>query len=744
MAGLLLVPGAWPVFDAAGDPVSGATISFFQPGTTTPKPVYSNDSLTTSLGSVLTTNAAGEPITLGSTIAREWWASSGQVYDIRIQATGLDRSWNGIPAGSEGGGGSDDVPLITSVAVLRTTVWAPTRPDVIQLAYNHIPGDGGGFFRWDSASVQNDNNGGTRVKEDATLTGRWVRQINDGWVHASWFGLVLSTDEATATANTTAMQRALNSGYNVRLPAGSFWCGYVTQTTAGQIVEGDRGRTLWRHPVAATANLIEVTSAAVGVIWRNFRVDGNRANVVYSYNDSEFLVFATDVEVSNIEIKDAQSIPIRYVGPTHRGKIRDNVIENCGDSGIFVYNGGLGDAINGDIENNEIKNFGLVAEGGTTAALGIGVRSAVGGWTTNKNKIISTVVTAWDRLAIEYWTNSNNGVISENIIDGSVTDSLQFGISATGYGMVVGDNIVKGTSKYAIEIVDRCASVTTNVIRSPRGGGIAINLNSAHSDPGDVITVTGNTVEDITTTNVSFAGLVIAGDPGTTPVAITIAGNTFHGTGKHMQVDDQVVGFNISANTFYNTGGTSTSLDLAGDDGNVSANTFVRVSTAGTGDQAQALNVAATCSGINISANRFVGNSRMTNGISINNGVSNIYVGPNHFSGTLSNSVFSNSTSASVVIWGGFGSQGVGVNAANKVFGFMNSSDNQFQSQNVALGISEYTVANLPTNVVEGQIAFATNGRKTGEGAGSGTGVLVVRDNSNWRVVSEALPVVTS
>jgi hypothetical protein len=733
MAGLLLVPGAWPVFDAAGDPVSGATISFFQPGTTTPKPVYSDDSLTTSLGSVLTTNAAGEPITLGSTIAREWWASSGQVYDIRIQATGLDRSWNGIPAGSEGGGGSDDVPLITNVAVLRTTVWSPTRPDVIQLAYNHIPGDGGGFFRWDSASVLNDNNGGTRVKEDATLTGRWIRQVNDGWVHASWFGLVLSADETTHTANTTAMQRALNSAYNVRLPSGSFWCGYVTQSTAGQIVEGDRGRTVWRHPVAATANLIEVTSAAVGAIWRNFRIDGNRANVAYLYNASEFLVFATDVEVSNTEIKNAGSIPIRYIGPAHRGKIRDNVIENCGDIGIFVNNAGIGDAINGDIENNEIKNFGLVADGGTTTGLGVGIRSSIGGWNCNKNKITSTVTAAWDRLGIEYWTNSNNGVISENIIDGSVTNSMEFGISTTGYGMVTSSNIIKGTSKYAIEFVDRAATCTGNILRSPRGAGIAINLNSLHSDPGDVITVTGNTVEDINTTNVSYAGLVIAGDPGTTPIAITIAGNTFHGTGKHMQVDDQVVGFNISANTFYNTGGTSSSLQLAGDDGNVSANTFVRVSAAGTGDQAQAVDVGATCSGINISDNRFVGNSRMTNGISINNGVSNIYVGPNHFSGILSNSVFSNSTSASVVIWGGLGNQGVGVNAANKVFGFLRTTDNIFQSQNVMPGVSTYTVANLPTDVVANQIAYASNGRKNGEGSGAGTGVLVFRDGTAWR-----------
>ena len=97
MAGLLIVPGAWPVFDAAGDPVSGATISFFVPGTTTPKAVYSDATLSTSLGSVLTTNAAGEPTTLAGSISREWWGATGQVYDIRIQSTGLDRTWDGVP-----------------------------------------------------------------------------------------------------------------------------------------------------------------------------------------------------------------------------------------------------------------------------------------------------------------------------------------------------------------------------------------------------------------------------------------------------------------------------------------------------------------------------------------------------------------------------------------------------------------------------------------------------------------------
>lgn len=42
----------------------------------------------------------------------------------------------------------------------------------------------------------------------------------------------------------------------------------------------------------------------------------------------------------------------------------------------------------------------------------------------------------------------------------------------------------------------------------------------------------------------------------------------------------------------------------------------------------------------------------------------------------------------------------------------------------------QYTVANLPTSAVLGQQAWASNGRKPGEGAGSGTGVPVTWDAS--------------
>jgi hypothetical protein len=96
MAGLLIVPGIWPVIDANGTPVSGATINFYEPNTVTPKAVYSDDTLATSLGTSLTTNAGGEPTTLAGTVARLWWAADAGVYDVEVIAGASTRTWSGV------------------------------------------------------------------------------------------------------------------------------------------------------------------------------------------------------------------------------------------------------------------------------------------------------------------------------------------------------------------------------------------------------------------------------------------------------------------------------------------------------------------------------------------------------------------------------------------------------------------------------------------------------------------------
>lgn len=55
----------------------------------------------------------------------------------------------------------------------------------------------------------------------------------------------------------------------------------------------------------------------------------------------------------------------------------------------------------------------------------------------------------------------------------------------------------------------------------------------------------------------------------------------------------------------------------------------------------------------------------------------------------------------------------------------------------VAGGVESTTVAGLPAAGQVGRLRFATDGRKSGEGAGAGTGVLVSDDGVAWRRQSD-------
>ena len=56
-------------------------------------------------------------------------------------------------------------------------------------------------------------------------------------------------------------------------------------------------------------------------------------------------------------------------------------------------------------------------------------------------------------------------------------------------------------------------------------------------------------------------------------------------------------------------------------------------------------------------------------------------------------------------------------------------------------GVATSTVAGLPAAGENGRLRFATDGRKTGEGGGAGTGVLVYDDGVAWRRVDDGTAV---
>jgi hypothetical protein len=58
-----------------------------------------------------------------------------------------------------------------------------------------------------------------------------------------------------------------------------------------------------------------------------------------------------------------------------------------------------------------------------------------------------------------------------------------------------------------------------------------------------------------------------------------------------------------------------------------------------------------------------------------------------------------------------------------------------------AATITPVTVAGLPADAQPGQVRFAADGRKNGEGAGAGTGVQVYFDGTNWIASDSGAPV---
>lgn len=261
MAGLLIVPGLWPVFDANGDPVSGATIRFYEPGTTTPKAVYSDATLATSLGTVLTTNASGEPTTLAAVVARLWWAADAAAFDVQVTAGVSTRTWSSVVVSDSG---LISLIPISNITALRAATWPSGRPTQAQVVSNWTTGDGGGEFRWDSASTATDDSG-TIIKETAVTTGRWIRQTNEP-ANPKWFGAIgdgVTNDTAFIQAAIDAV--AALGGGSVVLPPGNYRL-QSTLTIPGKVRLIGKGAGRVFQPVQAAATTLSWYGGAAEMV----------------------------------------------------------------------------------------------------------------------------------------------------------------------------------------------------------------------------------------------------------------------------------------------------------------------------------------------------------------------------------------------------------------------------------------------------------------------------------------------
>jgi hypothetical protein len=83
---------------------------------------------------------------------------------------------------------SSSIANIQNIAALMVETWPNGRPEFVFLRTSYYSNDGGRLLRWNSAAT-NTHDGGRVIKEDATVTGRWL-PFNEGIVTpAAWYGV---------------------------------------------------------------------------------------------------------------------------------------------------------------------------------------------------------------------------------------------------------------------------------------------------------------------------------------------------------------------------------------------------------------------------------------------------------------------------------------------------------------------------------------------------------------------------
>lgn len=82
---IAVFPPGWYVFDSNGDPVSNATIEFYDAGTSNAKTVYSDDDLTQALGTIVYTDAAGAPVAASGASTRVAVYTGTAAYKVIIK-----------------------------------------------------------------------------------------------------------------------------------------------------------------------------------------------------------------------------------------------------------------------------------------------------------------------------------------------------------------------------------------------------------------------------------------------------------------------------------------------------------------------------------------------------------------------------------------------------------------------------------------------------------------------------------
>ncbi|HLZ86006.1 MAG TPA: hypothetical protein VKQ52_02145, partial [Puia sp.] len=106
---------------------------------------------------------------------------------------------------------------IANLAALRSYTYTPGNESVFVQGYATVDDGGQGFFAWDAASGQADNDG--TVIQVGSTSGRWMR-IYSGAMSVKWFGAKGDSVTNDQPAISHALNAALNFQTDLFLPGG--------------------------------------------------------------------------------------------------------------------------------------------------------------------------------------------------------------------------------------------------------------------------------------------------------------------------------------------------------------------------------------------------------------------------------------------------------------------------------------------------------------------------------------------
>jgi hypothetical protein len=241
MTGILLPAPVLVALDANGVPISGAQLQFYLTGTTTPTPVYTDDTLDTPLSNPVVANSAGlfpaifldptntyraqlwppgaltgtpiadrDPITVGVDQATQAQVNAGVATGVYVDPATL-AGWTGVAAAlgytpvNKAGDTATNLVLANPAPVARSAGYLGAPPNEQDTNYTFVITDAGGMVRGNSAGAFTYTIPPNSSVAFPVVTAIVIRNVGAGTLSIAEGAGVTLTGAGAATAGTFAM-----------------------------------------------------------------------------------------------------------------------------------------------------------------------------------------------------------------------------------------------------------------------------------------------------------------------------------------------------------------------------------------------------------------------------------------------------------------------------------------------------------------------------------------------------------